>query len=970
MPKDDIPVWRPPLSATEGLAQEAHATTVTSIPVDSASKSAGAVVPESTEDHQETGGGIPSESPPLTFMDTEIPTELEEEAVDDIPGNTLEVADAVTHKHFGGNVGADKTVPDTTEKETVQTIEQDDKRDEIIPEDVDLTESEVPQVTPQGEEPPSEAVAQEVLTEATVAVLTTPMILPTLETVTVEAFGREVSAEPGPEVPSEVLAEGIPETTAEVTLGLEVKDILDNSLDVNKKVILTDEILETPTEDSPELITETLPEAPDLVEAEEPEGDTQKPPVEHLPDGVLEVSHDETKVSTEATQSVFFITNTEEDKIFIDVTPDRERVLDTETELPSHASIMTTTDTIEIDVSEHIEKDKEPEDKPTLSTEVTSEPLIVILHDEVTPKSTDGEAEQTEKLFTEETVKEENAVETIGESEDKVREVTAAPEDKATEAAVEVVTIETGEVTEATDDETAKEEVKVQTEDVTSVQELLVETAEEKTPVRAEGTTIAVEDTVETLADVTAEEEPVGPLQTFDEITKETEEGKSKALKEPAEGREVPHVPVKTVEEGKGVIETSVEEPAVETAQEPEPVEKTEEIAEPSENDDGAKDAELGQEVETGTVPVKDIIKQTKPTQDVELVEGIVKETKPTEEPAQDVEHRDPTEEPESVESGPVQEAEPEVVPEEDKINLDVTSEKNSQETAEAEQDSEETTPEFHGEMTEEEPGAEGTKPEVTEDIVETFDGTPSESDEEITPIVVAVPEDTEGLLPGTEIEPTPELTSRLPEDSDLKLYSDTTKESTTQVVHPAGEVTETAHFSDVERKINPEIPTETAEDTQESPEEFSPEIAPEKDSASSEDSTQFTPAKVVPEVAPEEDGPRGEDSAQFVPTEVPVEVEHIPHDVALDNAGEILESPTEVSSEEITPEVTAETTQGATIEEISPDTSVEVTTKYIVEYNNGNFPDLTEKPYDVDDNLLGNNGFGLDEEEENVVRK
>ncbi|XP_031733882.1 interphotoreceptor matrix proteoglycan 2-like isoform X1 [Anarrhichthys ocellatus] len=35
-----------------------------------------------------------------------------------------------------------------------------------------------------------------------------------------------------------------------------------------------------------------------------------------------------------------------------------------------------------------------------------------------------------------------------------------------------------------------------------------------------------------------------------------------------------------------------------------------------------------------------------------------------------------------------------------------------------------------------------------------------------------------------------------------------------------------------------------------------------------------------------------------------------------------------------------------------------EVTTKYVMEYNNGNFPDLTENPHAVDDHLLGNNDF------------
>lgn len=57
---------------------------------------------------------------------------------------------------------------------------------------------------------------------------------------------------------------------------------------------------------------------------------------------------------------------------------------------------------------------------------------------------------------------------------------------------------------------------------------------------------------------------------------------------------------------------------------------------------------------------------------------------------------------------------------------------------------------------------------------------------------------------------------------------------------------------------------------------------------------------------------------------------------------------------------------------EISPkveDVTVGVTTKYVVEYNNGNFPDLTQDPFGGDEDLLGNDGFDLDAEEENSVR-
>ncbi|XP_026217735.1 interphotoreceptor matrix proteoglycan 2 isoform X2 [Anabas testudineus] len=951
----EVTAWKPSLSAAE---DSVHATTLTSIPVDSTYQSTDAVVPESTEDLQETKGDISSESPPFV-MYTDIPTGSEEVAVDDIPGNTMEVAtevatDAATQQHFEYmNIGADKTVSDTA-GEAVHTSEQDDRTDEIFLEDVDLTYSKVTQeVTPRGEEPPSEAVAQEVLAEATVAVLTEPTIIPTIETVTVEGLGQELSVEPGPEVLLDILVEGTTKTTVEVTVGPEVDEILDNSLDVTPKVALTDEVLETTTEDSLELITEVLPDTL-LTEAaifKKAEGDIQKPLVEQPSEGVVEVGHDETMVNTEVTQTVFVIRNGEKDKIFIHVTPDQESVLDTETEVPLQASIVTTIDKIEVDVSESFGKDKVPEDKPTMMTEV--EPLLVILQD-------DKSQEVTSKP---EVVK----------VEVKHEDVTAVSEDNTTEAAAElesseVLTIETGEITEAVFDETSKEELTVQTE------------------------------------------EPVEHVETFDEIIKETEEEIGKAMEEPVKGSEEVHrVPVEPVGEKKEVKEVTEHVEHVEkTVQESEPEEKTEEIAELTLAD--GKGAQLAQEAKT--LEEEDITEEPKPKEepegDVELMEEIVKETestgepaqepklgeenvleiRPTAESAQDVE-REPTEEPESKNQKPTggtaQETEPEALPDEGKFNPDITLVDKTKEAADPSEDSEDAASEFsEEELGFGEPGAEGTKP-VSEDVViETFDGTPSESDEEITPVVVVVPEDTEGLLPGTEIEatPEPEIMMKPPEQSELELYSGTTKESTTQVAQPSGEVTETADFQHVDGEISPEIPRGTSQDfvthahpgaiseveypeevTPESPEDFSPEIAFEKDSTLSEHRNQFTTEKVVPEVVPEEGGERGEDIAEFVLAEVPVEVEPISQDVTLNSAGGILES-----TEEITPEVTAKSTQGTITDAVTPSTFLEVTGKYMVEYNNGNFPDLTETPHDVDDNLLGNNGFGLEDEGENSI--
>ncbi|XP_029941956.1 interphotoreceptor matrix proteoglycan 2-like [Salarias fasciatus] len=99
----------------------------------------------------------------------------------------------------------------------------------------------------------------------------------------------------------------------------------------------------------------------------------------------------------------------------------------------------------------------------------------------------------------------------------------------------------------------------------------------------------------------------------------------------------------------------------------------------------------------------------------------------------------------------------------------------------------------------------------------------------------------------------------------------------------------------------------------------------------------------------------------------------------------------TEVAGPESVPEAEEKTLEPATPEEVIPESakersteepaapttevedgsqgttsSVEATTKYVLEYNNGNFPDLTEPPLDED--LLGNNGFGLEDEQETSI--
>nr|XP_033471721.1 interphotoreceptor matrix proteoglycan 2 isoform X3 [Epinephelus lanceolatus] len=1011
--------WTPPSSTTEGSVQEA-ATSWIGIPVDLTSE------PEETEDVQETGGGITSESPPLVITDT---LNTEEIGVEDIAEDiATEVSDS--DKPFDGlveDVGRDQTVPDTTEEEAAV-------EDAVIPDLGNVPGSEgIKEVTPKGEEPPSEAMAEEVLTAATVVVLTSPTTVPATETATLEELGQEEFLQPAAEAPSEVGTELTPETTSEVIVGPEGGEVPDNSLDITPDVVLTDEVQ---TEDSPEPTDETVPDAPELVEAA-----ILEEPKEHPSE--VKVSQDETEVNTQATPTVYLITDqdSEEDEVFLNVTPEQESVSDMEMEVPSQASILTT-DKIAVEVSKDAGEGDAPEDTPKLTAEVTSEPVVVILQDdkdedssfvpeEVPPDATVAETEVTEEVTPEEKKTVAEATEEEVKVEVKHEEASVVVKDQTTEAAVEV---ESTEVITAETGETAEEELAVEIEDVTVGEEEVVEAAEEKLPEKKEGATVTAEDTLQAPVHITAEEEPAEatveteiteeqPVETVDETTKEEET--TQTTGEPVESAETPEeslepeekketdVTAQEAEPEQETVETAEptggaakeEEPAAETTEETEPtaeesaessrvpaqgVEPVEETAEESTESSRvpAQEVEPAEETaeesaEPSRVPAQDVepVKETaaetelteEPTQEAELVEEILEDTEPTREPPQEAEHIEEADERKEPTDRIAQDAEPEVVT--DKSDLDITSVDTEQEAAGGEpSDREEATSEVLEEISEDEVSiaeseTEESEPEVAEEVVpETLEET-RDIDEEITPVIFVVPEDTEILSPATEVEeiPEPEVTVELPEDPQVREAPDTSSKGTTQVTEPERKVPESESFP--ERETVPEAASET------SPEVSHPGTATGGDITKAEEVNLEFPDEPVPEGTPEED--LSEDSVQVVPEEV----EGISPDVSAEDANQITtEAPAEVTSEplaKITPESVAEgtagttqgtagTTQGTAVdatEEATPGPSLEVTTKYVVEYNNGNFPYLTERPYDLEDNLFGNNAFGLEDE-------
>ncbi|TDG96022.1 hypothetical protein EPR50_G00235230 [Perca flavescens] len=508
----DVTAWTPLLLATEGSVQT---TSLAEIRGDLTSEPADVSLPEDTEDIQKSGGELTSETPFIVDVSTK-------------------VSDSFTHKPFVvtvEEVGEEKTAPEEAVGE-----------DEIIL-DLDVPDSEVvKEVTPQGEEPPSEIMAEEFLTEATIVAPTDPPSEPATEAATLEELGQELSPEP-------VVTEHTPDTSVAVVEGAKVEEIPDKFLDITPAVALT---FEEQTTDDPE-----------LVEAESFEE----------PEAVAEERQNETKVGMDATPTVFLITDSEEEEeIFINVTPELESVSDMTTEAPSQASILTPTDEIASDVSE----DVGAEDTPTLMSEVTSEPVVVILQD-----YGDGDTE----------------------------EMPPDVEDDTTEMeSTEVITAKTDVIE-------AEEDLAVETEDVTVAED-------EKLPQETEEATVTQEGRPEEPDEATIEE---GPVKTIDDTTKG---GTIEATGEPAEGPELPEEPSEPGEiEGADVTETAQEPELVEVdptggaAQQEGPAEEFPEetglIGEPT------QEPELIKESPEETELIEE------PTQEAELVEETV-EVDPT----------------------------------------------------------------------------------------------------------------------------------------------------------------------------------------------------------------------------------------------------------------------------------------------------------------------------------------------------
>lgn len=237
-----------------------------------------------------------------------------------------------------------------------------------------------------------------------------------------------------------------------------------------------------------------------------------------------------------------------------------------------------------------------------------------------------------------------------------------------------------------------------------------------------------------------------------------------------------------------------------------------------------------------------------------------------------------------------------------------------------------------------------GTHPEVLDEVItETFDLTTPEPDHVIPPVITVVPEDTEGLLPETEVDEIPDhdVNMQLPEDSKSDLQPGATA-SPSQVLDLIKD-SDSEDISKVEEEQFQELPDVVPQEAVTHPWTLTKIGAIEPD-------------KVT------QDGPPKDHVISIEESVVQkVEIINDTHDVEAKDAV----TPVVATSESFVKSTSG--TDRVITEEHTTVAPAKPTTKYVVEYNNGNFPDITESPYFVDDNLLGNNGFGLEEDENSV---
>ncbi|XP_014859457.1 PREDICTED: titin-like [Poecilia mexicana] len=307
--------WTPSLSATEAPLREAAATSRADLTADPAADA----MPEDSNDILETVPSITSQSPAEVVGNVLNVGVTSEETVEMI----TDVFHPVTHQlvdPVGQEIGTDVGRAEEEEQLLETTTGELNSVSVVIPED---------------EEPSTQLVAQEVLTEPAVVVLPKPTTPPTVKTFT--------------PIITPVVVEDTPGTTARSLVNPIQEEILDNSLDPIPGVTLT----ETPREAVQESIVETV--APETDVSSGSKGEAETPQVDDPSEAAVELSQDEITVSKETTPTVFLMVESE-DETEINEIPEQESV-------PSQYSILMTTSKM---------------DEVTQTTEITIKPLLTV----------------------------------------------------------------------------------------------------------------------------------------------------------------------------------------------------------------------------------------------------------------------------------------------------------------------------------------------------------------------------------------------------------------------------------------------------------------------------------------------------------------------------------------------------------------------------------------------------------------
>ncbi|MED6253964.1 hypothetical protein ATANTOWER_010037 [Ataeniobius toweri] len=563
-PGFEVTSWTPPLSGTEASLKEAGVASLSENPVDLTSDPAADTTPEDSNDIQETLGSITSQSPAeeprnSNVLNVEVTSE-------DIAEMTTDLFHSVTPQHVDLMDQEIGTGSGRAEEEDLdlQTLTED------------LNSMQV--VSPEDEEPPTEGVTQEVLTEAEFMIRPKATMSPAAETFTLMEAGSDL--------------ENMPGTTATGFLRPNLEEILDNSLDAVAGVTLTDTWAAEPAEAAQESTGETGVHAPEMDIPAQVDDPSEAP---------VDISQDETKVSTETTPTVFVMVEPEDEmELNINEIPEQE----SNSDVSSQTSILTATsktiaeirETTEMTIKPFLTGEEEkvedairhistiwtmtteeptkqsdflvPTAKPEemMEVEVKHEDVLVITEDKKVEEGTEVSAEK-EIVQTEETIKPDKTTEAHKKkTEDSAEEEVEPLEKKSTEDDA-IIRATVGSVDYGYTPKTPTEPKEQNGHEIIGEPDPTEQTAHEPEPV---GEAILVEEINLTL-DMTQEAEPTTKPQLETEPTTKLLLRTEPTTKLPLETEPTTKPPLETEPATKPPLET---EPTTKLSLETEPTTK------------------------------------------------------------------------------------------------------------------------------------------------------------------------------------------------------------------------------------------------------------------------------------------------------------------------------------------------------------------------------------------------------------